>query len=113
VGKIFRLSELLPERKDEPLRIRLHHHTLDSNLKYEALSYIWGPVWGTHKVSCNGSSLPLRNNLYNCLSKLRRSRPRAWLWIDINSINELDVAEKERTLLLMPEIFLRAERTIC
>lgn len=54
--RAIQILELLPSRNLKgPIRCELHHHSLDQDVQYEALSYAWGDPEPGHTVFVNGS----------------------------------------------------------
>jgi hypothetical protein len=80
---------------------------------YEALSYTWGAsdqATESIQVLSNSEaySIAIHSNLGVALRRLRKPlQPTHW-WIDALCINQVDVAEKNVQLPLMPEIYGRA-----
>lgn len=99
-----------------------------SRRKYAALSYFWG------SDLCNGRlylvqnnaarnaekdtmgstaryamRIPIRNNLFRALLRLRRSDSAVSLWVDVMCINQNDVAEKTEQLEQLIKIYQNAE----
>jgi Heterokaryon incompatibility protein (HET) len=85
-----------------------------SNLdrSYQCLSYVWGPAGQCKSVQCNNRTLPVTDNLYIALKNLRHKKDPITIWIDQISINQADVAERARQVLLMADIYGKAEKTI-
>jgi len=81
--KAIRLIILQPSRySDEVIRCRLVLASLDDLEDFEALSYAWGDPGGERNIIVNDLVKPVRRNLWDALSHLRRTdRPRT-LWID-------------------------------
>ncbi|KAI1108568.1 heterokaryon incompatibility protein-domain-containing protein [Nemania sp. NC0429] len=100
-----------------------------SNPQYAALSYFWGSddcngrlylvrpddQTGSEDQSTWGSTaryavrIPIRNNLFRALLRLRRSDRPVSLWIDVICINQTDSAEKTNQLEQMINIYRNAE----
>jgi hypothetical protein len=98
----------------EGLSWTLQHVALDSEPKFEALSYTWGSQIDTYPISCNRFSLRIHHNLYNALPHLaRRNRVSAEtlpLWIDAVCINQADDNEKSVQINLMNLIYKQASK---
>jgi len=90
---------------------------------YEALSYAWGSTEDAREtvsiryatlapVAAGFSSITLGNNLATALRHLRyRDRPRT-LWIDALCINQGNLAERERQVRRMADIYQLARRVL-
>ena len=81
---------------------------------YEALSYRWtDPNKETpHLVYCNGFECPIGSNLYAALIRFRLAdAPRA-LWVDQLCIDQAEGPEKAQQLLIMGDIYSKAERVL-
>ncbi|KAK5651671.1 hypothetical protein OQA88_11737 [Cercophora sp. LCS_1] len=83
----FRLLELLPGRKDTPIRCTLRVAALNDKPKFEALSYVWGDPTVTRSIAVDGDKFQATTNLEMGLRELRY-RPRIHtLWVDAICIN--------------------------
>ncbi|EEU35646.1 uncharacterized protein NECHADRAFT_86864 [Fusarium vanettenii 77-13-4] len=91
------------------LSLELRHASM-SETSYAALSYVWGDVSDTIKISANGSSLNIGRNLHAGLEQLRENGVYDWLWIDSICIQQSDLDEKSYQVGLMREIFSNADR---
>ena len=117
-GNTIRLFVLHPS-SDAAANIEFSLRQADlaaSEGNYEALSYTWGELHSTRRIFMRrkGSRLPVnvRENLYNCLLRLRCvTRSRA-LWIDAICINQDDLTEKGSQITLMPYIYSGALRVL-
>ncbi|KAI8940558.1 hypothetical protein NX059_004235 [Plenodomus lindquistii] len=81
------------------------------DLKFEALSYVWGAQDVTHPIRCNGSVLRVHDNLHSALPYLARRgdrRPVLPIWIDAICINQQDDQEKKEQIKMMARIYGQA-----
>ena len=81
---------------------------------YEALSYRWTDPnkESPDLVYCNGFKCPIGSNLYAALIRFRLPNvPRA-LWVDQLCINQAEGPEKAQQLLIMGDIYSKAERVL-
>ncbi|KAH8668659.1 heterokaryon incompatibility protein-domain-containing protein [Xylariales sp. PMI_506] len=82
--------------------------SLEAKPSYRALSYVWGDEDSDRSIHINGQCLPVRKNLYDCLWNLRQTggslldKP---LWIDAICINQADIAERNRVVMMMGTIY--------
>ncbi|KAJ8130179.1 hypothetical protein O1611_g3454 [Lasiodiplodia mahajangana] len=128
-----RLLVLWPAKADHyPLLCTLETSTWDqgtSNPKYAALSYFWGSdtcngrlylvlqddqaqstdpnTWGS--TARYALRIPIRNNLFRALLRLRRSDKPVSLWIDVICIDQANLKEKTKQLEQMVKIYQNAE----
>ena len=87
---------------------------LSQKPSYEALSYRWTDPDKENPdlVFCNGVDFPVGPNLYAALIRFRLAEvPRA-LWVDQLCINQTDGSEKAQQLLIMGDIYSKAERVL-
>ncbi|PYH32135.1 HET-domain-containing protein [Aspergillus neoniger CBS 115656] len=93
----------------------------DEEKGYAALSYSWGDVSANHHIYLlpegtdrieDSVSLPIRENLFCALHRLRRKDENVKLWVDALCINQEDNAEKTRQLACMVDIYSQA-RIVC
>lgn len=113
----IRLLQLLPVRETETglsFGARLFTASLDSLPWYDALSYRWEGLNQSQKISVNGYSMSISNNLYLALNEIRnvsvaRGRTSAFnLWVDGICINQSSIDERNNQVRLMGEIYSRA-----
>ncbi|OBS29629.1 hypothetical protein FPOA_03568 [Fusarium poae] len=84
----------------------------DANEKgWTCLSYTWGTEPPTEEIVINGSSFPVRNNVYNFLKEARR-QCLTNLWIDSICINQSDTDERNAQVALMSRIYSEAKLVI-
>lgn len=107
----IRLLWLQPSRTpSDPIKIQLKHVLLESNTKYEALSYVWGDPGLTKEILVLGEngvqgSLQIRQNLFDALYAFRQSDVSMILWIDALCINQSDIQERNNQVSLMGRIY--------
>ncbi|ETS85094.1 hypothetical protein PFICI_03119 [Pestalotiopsis fici W106-1] len=89
--------------------------------KYTALSYTWGrpepldmdPAFDEDKIyqlRCGGGFLFVRQNLFDFLQQTRTlGHPVPLLWIDALCINQVDLDERSKQVLLMSKIYASAQ----
>jgi hypothetical protein len=86
----------------------LQHASLDSDLKYTAVSYCWGDSTSRKPIICSGSLLHVTVNLYNALRDWRPIDGNIQLWADAICINQKDNEEKAFQVMMMGDIYSRA-----
>jgi hypothetical protein len=106
----FRLLELEPGARGEPLRASLQPWPLSEYPKYIALSYTWGsdqpPCW----IEINGASIQITPSLHDALDQLRDPTDKLLVWADAICINQSDAAEKSAQVVRMREIYAGADK---
>jgi hypothetical protein len=78
----FRLLELLPGKRKEPIVCLLHTVHWYDHPKYDALSYTWGDLAVKVPFNCHGGRLDITVNLQAALVHLRFEDHSRMLWID-------------------------------
>ena len=87
---------------------------LSQKPSYEALSYRWTDPNKENPdlVYCDGFECPIGSNLYAALIRFRLAdAPRA-LWVDQLCINQAEGPEKPQQLMIMGDIYSKAERVL-
>jgi Heterokaryon incompatibility protein (HET) len=81
--------------RDESLVVgKLVTKELQSAPPFEALSYTWGVVEFTSTITCDGSPMPVTQNLYEALTYLRQPDQERIMWIDAICIYSYRTATK-------------------
>ncbi|MCJ1383970.1 hypothetical protein MMC17_007084 [Xylographa soralifera] len=118
---MIRLVEILPGKID---RICCKIHVIDLNelpkatieagqdMSFEALSYTWDVQTSCEYIWCNDKVLPVTQNLYAALQRLRKSSTSSLYWIDAVCINQLNISERNHQVALMRVIYHRAVHVI-
>ncbi|KAI0435609.1 HET-domain-containing protein [Xylaria telfairii] len=118
-NKSIRILELLPGVFESDLRGILRTVALDDKPSYEALSYTWGAraEGGTLKIRqktkwmSRSNEIPVTDNLFRALRRLRYLfKPRV-LWVDAVCINQDNMDERSAQVALMAEIYSNADST--
>ena len=118
---MIRLVEILPGKVD---RIFCRIHIVDLNdlsraatgaeqsTSYEALSYTWDVQTSYEHVWRNDKVLPVTQNLYVALQRLRKPSTSSLYWIDAICINQVDISERGDHVAIMRIIYHRAVHVI-
>jgi hypothetical protein len=85
---------------------------LSGTTQYTALSYTWGDTPADHIIDLNGTTFPVRKNLWTFLNRARKDNFEGYLWIDALCIDQAKVREKNHQVALMGEIYSHAEGVI-
>jgi hypothetical protein len=108
----IRLATLLAGSFEDDLHVILSTSPLSKELRYEALSYVWGDPNVTRPITLNGHTFEVTTNLEAAIRHLRfQDRDRVF-WIDAISVNQTDNDERDSQVLLMRDIYTHCERCI-
>lgn len=109
----IRLLHLQPSfHRNTRIECRLEQTSLDSETKYEALSYVWGPPGNEYTISVDNRETWVRPNLFNALQELRSKFSVRTLWIDALCINQNDDTERNHQVSGVGDIYRRASRVV-
>lgn len=97
---------------DDPLVCSLHHHSLDDEPDFEAISYTWGSSNKTHTIFCNGRRLAITKNLHTCLLQTRLPDSKRTLWADSICINQDNLREKGHQVSMMSRIYSESRKAL-
>ena len=105
----FRLLDLLPGRRVDPICCTIKHASVASRPEFYALSYCWGAASDREHIWIDGKLLAIQRNLHEFLIELRLlDRPRT-IWADAICINQGDIAERTTQIALMRDIYSAAQ----
>ena len=131
----IRLLEIAPQHNDnqQTFSCRTRTVSLNDNVKFFALSYVWGDPNGRIDVVVNGIVIPVTRNLEAALRHIQRNgrtlivpesrrektdghpnpdQAPINLWVDAVCINQNDLKERESQVLLMRRIYSSAETVL-
>jgi hypothetical protein len=98
---------------DESLVVaKLVTKELQSAPPFEALSYTWGVVEFTSTITCDGSPMPVTQNLYEALTYLRQPDQERIVWIDAICINQTNNLERTQQVGIMKDIYKKAMHVV-
>ncbi len=83
-----------------------------ASIAYEALSYASGDHKNTEPIQLNGSRSQVFGNLFLALSQLRFPDKERLLWVDQLCINQIDIPERNSSVLLLCDIYRQATSTV-
>ncbi|KAK7753343.1 hypothetical protein SLS62_004633 [Diatrype stigma] len=116
VADDIRLLKVRPGELGSPIECQLFQIALTPDIKYYALSYVWGDPNVTKPILINGQPLQVTTNLYSALDQLRASIPEfteQFVWVDAICIDQSDdTGDKERQIPRMADIFRQASRVL-
>lgn len=88
-------------------------YSLHPKYNYEALSYVWGKSSENRTITLDGQKgVPVTDNLYVALRRLRRPDHQRVLWVDALCINQSDVEERNWQVQMMGRIYSTAARVV-
>ncbi|GME52847.1 hypothetical protein BP6252_11115 [Neofusicoccum parvum] len=114
----FRLVEVQPGKRDDPIHVRLLNTRLEESPAYEALSYTWGDGALTGHIQlfdptgASAGGMPVTANCHSALNCLRKADSSRTLWIDSICINQSLDPERTQQLGLMSQIYSQASRVV-
>ncbi|ORY63940.1 heterokaryon incompatibility protein-domain-containing protein [Pseudomassariella vexata] len=111
--KTFRVLALFPDEDQNPIKCQLSVASFDSDVKYTALSYVWGKPDLSHEIFINGQTFRVSSNLQSALHRIRSTISEPFcIWIDAICINQEDLSERSQQVLIMGEIYSNCVKTM-
>ncbi|OAL44096.1 hypothetical protein IQ07DRAFT_252994 [Pyrenochaeta sp. DS3sAY3a] len=114
--KSIRILNLYPGDWDDPIQCSLSTVNLDDETQnFEAISYAWGEVSGSRKITCNDAELMITKSLHDALQVFRPLRSdgvAARLWADGICIDQGNTSEKNHQVKLMGRIYSGASKVL-
>lgn len=110
--KQIRVLRVHPGTADQPLVCDLEHTYIVEPIRYEALSYTWGPTEPPYFLQCGMAQVRVTKNLHNALVRFRLAEAPRRIWADALCINQQDDAEKSTQVGMMCEIYTKANRLL-
>jgi hypothetical protein len=108
--QLIRVLDLHPGPWCQQLYGTLRVVSLASKPAYEALSYAWGNQ-SCKRITLNTCcEIPITDNLYDALRRLRKRRDKRTLWADAVCINQGDMHERSAQVAFMGSIYREASR---
>ncbi|KAK3115218.1 hypothetical protein LTR53_005675 [Teratosphaeriaceae sp. CCFEE 6253] len=104
----IRLLVIEPGGDHELLTCRLRTVSLDDEVSYTALSYVWGDPLLTRTILVDDQAFEATANLESVLRHLRADLAGKELWVDAVCINQQDVEEKRQQVALMGALYSQA-----
>ena len=117
LGKEVRLVTLQSGEFDDDLYCEISHKNLEDNPHYQAVSYTWADQSGdasfTKAVLCrNGGQIPITESCDGALRRIRLRGLKRVLWIDMLSIDQQNIQERNHQVSLMKEIYKTATEVL-
>ena len=114
-SQTIRLLELVPGKWTDDIKVQLREVTIaKARDHYVAISYTWGQA-GTVKqvlITCDRARVPVSENLYTILRRLRRPDVPVFAWADALCINQQDPSERTHQVGMMSEIYRNSRETV-
>ncbi|KAI0111149.1 HET-domain-containing protein [Nemania sp. FL0031] len=104
LGEI-RLLKIAPRRDGEPIRCVYEIASVEGNVPYETLSYVWGRGDRKKPIVVEGTNAELTDNLFAALNRIRHESTIRYLWVDALCINQGDSTEKMAQVNMMHKIY--------
>lgn len=104
----IRLLRLLPGQLGSHIVGSLTKHSLNETLKFDALSYVWGPPVFSSRITLNGFNFFITPNLSRLLNYLRLEDRERVIWVDAVCINQSDLDERSEQVTYMQKIYKQA-----
>jgi len=103
-------SQLCPSW--DPIGCDIFVCSLDDEIRYTTLSYLWGTSTDNREIIVNEFPLAVTPNLWIALDHLRSDDADLILWVDAICINQADLEERTQQVQLMGDIYAGSTRTI-
>ncbi|KAH7276097.1 heterokaryon incompatibility protein-domain-containing protein, partial [Fusarium solani] len=116
-GRQIRLLTILSTTPEISCRVEVAE--FEDELSFNALSYVWGDPTVTEAILVNGHRIQVTTNLASALGyaphHLSESKHATSmkLWVDSICINQKDIAEKNRQVSLMKDIYSQSGIVLC
>ncbi|KAH7385304.1 heterokaryon incompatibility protein-domain-containing protein [Phaeosphaeria sp. MPI-PUGE-AT-0046c] len=117
----IRLLEIWPGPDGSPLICDIVEMQR-TEVRYDALSYVWGPPIFTHKIFERTSRcyVPITKNLFCALSSLRKHAETSLqqpyhsmtVWVDAVCIDQANIDERNHQVKIMASIFSKASKVL-
>ncbi|OCL03161.1 hypothetical protein AOQ84DRAFT_255541, partial [Glonium stellatum] len=117
LGKEVRLVVLHPGAFDDELYCEILHKNLKDNPEYHAVSYTWANRFGDatlkKAISCkNGGQIPITESCEGALRRIRLRGLRRVIWVDMLSIDQQNIQERNHQVSLMKDIYSSATQVL-
>ncbi|KAI1035565.1 hypothetical protein LB504_005987 [Fusarium proliferatum] len=112
----IRLLEVVEDK--DAVSCKLHTVTFSKQLRFAALSYVWGSAPDRVNINIDGVEVPVSKSLAHALKEVRgywryefpdRDQSKFRIWVDAVCINQADAAERTEQVKLMGDIYSSAD----
>jgi hypothetical protein len=109
--RCIRVLELQPGERADSFHGSFIIADVDSNVEYDALSYMWGDATQADCVVVDGAAIPIAWNLARALEYLREFKGSESLriWIDAICIDQDSLVERAEQVAMMRSIYCNAK----
>ncbi|KAH8726428.1 heterokaryon incompatibility protein-domain-containing protein [Phaeosphaeriaceae sp. PMI808] len=100
----------------DPLHCSFTVASLDNEISFEALSYVWGDATDALPIIVEEdtpTAVPITRNLHNALKSMRSQSHERVIWADALCVNQNNLAERNSQVKLMSDVYGRATCVIC
>ncbi|EHK48522.1 hypothetical protein TRIATDRAFT_185576, partial [Trichoderma atroviride IMI 206040] len=111
LAREIRLLSLAKPLSPDGFCITLRHCRLDEAPPFMAISYYWGDPTPRCDVVCNGQAFKITGSLDCALKRIFMWRQDLVLWADGICINQKDISERASQVMLMGDIYSKAQAT--
>jgi Heterokaryon incompatibility protein (HET) len=113
-SRTIRVLNLQAARHDDDELVgSLQTISLDDNIPYFALSYVWGDYsTNPDTININNTRLNITSNCREALVEIRHRHGSVCLWVDSLCIDQANQQEQAHQIALMREIYSRAETVL-
>ncbi|KIW00151.1 uncharacterized protein PV09_08327 [Verruconis gallopava] len=103
---------LRPDTSGDLLSFHLYDFELSAAPSYYALSYTWGKPAPMYDILLGGRRFSVRRNLLQFLHIFAKRHPHDYIWIDQVCIDQENVAERNRQVQIMGNIYKTAAKVL-
>ena len=105
--RLVRLRHRNTESRQPSFELRTA--TIQEDVAYTALSYVWGPPEPIYSVDLDGHTFSVRKNLWLFLAEVIKAKTPDWFFIDAICIKQNDIDERGTQVRLMKDIYRNAD----
>jgi hypothetical protein len=108
----IRTLDLFPGAWDDAIEGRLQAVSLDNQLTFKAISYVWGDSQHKREIIVDDRPVSVTQNLFTGLQRIRDPTARLTIWVDALCINQADDDERCSQVQLMRKIYTSATEVL-
>ncbi|KAF2674504.1 HET-domain-containing protein [Microthyrium microscopicum] len=97
---------------NDPLRCSLSEIDVHHPPEYQALSYVWGIESERSSIQCGRQLVSITQNLDVALRHFRGTNEAKLLWVDSISINQRNIPERNKQVVIMGTIYRQATEVL-
>ncbi|KAF4208799.1 hypothetical protein CNMCM8927_008748 [Aspergillus lentulus] len=107
--RLFRLKDCDTQSPDAPVELEVLITDIESAPKFIAISHDWETAGSLGTIMMEGREIMVPKELESALIQLRRVSEGSYVWVDMLSINQLDLDERASQTSLLPHIYGSAD----